>query len=121
MSTLRLATTLEADQLRVAVLAKVMFSFSPNIVMSPLALPRDILDRKIDSLLPNTHGALRDLLTQLKVRPTFEQQWPNQYAAGLAKGKARILKLERIRQDKFVMSDILQSDPEILAWWQSIA
>lgn len=110
-----------ADHLGVNVLAKVMFSFSPDIVLSPLALPRDILDRKIDSLLPNTHGALRDLLTQLKIRPTFEQQWPDQYAAGLAKGKARVLKLENIRRDKFVMSDILQPDPEIYHWWQAIA
>ena len=110
-----------ADQIGVAVLAKVMFSFSPDIVMSPLALPRHILDRKIDSLLPDTHGALRDLLTQLKTRPTFQQQWPDRYKAGLAQGKSRILKLESIRQDKFVMSDILQPDPEIYDWWQSIA
>ena len=110
-----------ADQLGVDVLAKIMFSFSPDIVMSPLALPRHILDRKIDSLLPDTHGALRDLLTQLKVRPTFAQQWPDQYGQGLAQGKSRILKLESIRQDKFVMSDILQPDQEIYDWWQSIA
>ena len=64
----------------VEVLAKVVFAFSPDIVMSPLALPRTLLDPWIDELVPQVDGALRDILVQLKTRPTFEEQWPDQYA-----------------------------------------
>ena len=109
-----------ADQFGVDVLAKVVFSFSPDILMSPLALPRNVLDKKIDSLLPGVQGALHDVLVQLKKRPTFEQQWPTQYAEGIRKGKARILHLETIRDHSITMADILQQDPEIYDWWQHI-
>jgi hypothetical protein len=110
-----------ADEFAVDILAKVVFAFSPDIIMSPLALPREILDRKIDSLtgyLPA--GALRDVLSQLKNRPTFQEQWPDQWQAGLITGKDRILKLETIRNDRFTMQDILSEDTDIHEWWQSI-
>jgi hypothetical protein len=109
-----------ADELGVDILAKVVFSFTPDIVMSPLALPREIIDRKVDELVPVTRGAMRDVLLQLKQRPTFEEQWPDQYLAGIARGKARILKLEQIRNDLFTMNNILEKDADIYAWWQNI-
>jgi hypothetical protein len=109
-----------ADELGVDILAKVVFAFTPDIVLSPLALPREILDRKVDELVPQTHGALRDVLLQLKQRPTFSEQWPDQYQAGLAKGKGRVLKLEQIRNDSFTMNDILEKDADIYRWWQDI-
>ena len=109
-----------ADELGVDILAKVVFAFTPDIVMSPLALPRDILNRKVDELVPLTRGALQDVLLQLKQRPTFEEQWPDQYHAGLAQGKARVLKLEQIRNDSFTMNNILEKDADIYAWWQDI-
>jgi hypothetical protein len=65
-------------------------------------------------------GALKDVLLQLKNRPTFEQQWPAEWQAGLAKGKRRVLKLESIRGDDYTFADILRQDPEIYEWWQNI-
>jgi hypothetical protein len=105
----------------VDVLAKVVFAFSPNIVMSPLALPRTLLDPWIDELIPQVDGALHDMLVQLKTRPTFAEQWPDEYAKGLAQGKARVLKLESIRTQKITMAEILAARPEILEWWNNIA
>lgn len=103
------------------ILAKVVFSFSPDIILSPLALPRQLLDAEIDRLTTAIPpGALRDVLLQLKTRPTFEEQWPDQYLAGLAQGKARVLKLEQIRGDSFTMSDIFKPNPDIYDWYQSI-
>lgn len=110
-----------ANELGVDVLAKVIFSFSPNIILSPLALPRHLLDKLADKLadkLPN--GALKDILVQLKTRPTFEEQWPDTWQAGLISGKARIFELERIRQDTYTLNDILKQDQEIYEWWQAI-
>ena len=111
-----------ADELGVDVLAKVVFSFGPDIILSPLALPRQLLNRTVDSLatqLPT--GALQDVLLQLKQRANFAEQWPDQWQAGLVKGKQRVLKLESIRGDSYTMADILKSNPEIYDWYQSIA
>ena len=110
-----------AKELGVDVLAKTVFSFSPDIVMSPLALPRELLHPWVDEILHSIDkGALHDILVQLKTRPTFAEQWPDTYRAGLIKGKARILKLEQIRKDVYTMSDILAERPAVLEWWNSI-
>jgi hypothetical protein len=110
-----------ARELGVEMLAKVIFSFSPDIIMSPLALPRHILDPWVDELAGRSAGAMRDVLLQLKLRPCFEEQWPDQYAAGLSRGKARVLQLEKIRTQSVTMTDILGSRPEVLEWWMKIA
>jgi hypothetical protein len=111
-----------AEETDSEILAKVVFSFSPDILLSPLALPRELLDQEVDRLvtrIPN--GALRDVLLQLKTRPTFAEQWPDEYQAGLTTGKARVLQLESIRQDTYTLDTILQPYPNIHAWYRSIA
>ena len=105
----------------VQLLAKVIFSFSPDIVMSPLALPRHLLDPWVDELAGRSAGDMRDVLLQLKTRPTFEEQWPDTYRTGLAKGRARVLKLESIRTQKVTMAEILAQRPAVLEWWNQIA
>jgi len=110
-----------ANELGVGFLAKVIFSFSPDIIMSPLALPRYILDTWVDELLAKLpNGALSDVLVQLKRRPTFAEQWPDDYRAGLIKGKQRILKLESIRSNPTTMVEILSNRHDILEWWNQI-
>jgi hypothetical protein len=107
--------------LGVDILAKVIFSFSPDIVMSPLALPRHLLDEWVDETLNVVDNhPLKDILVQLKTRPTFEEQWPNEYKNGLIKGKRRIEELELIRKDTYTMRDILAERPQVLEWWDSI-
>jgi hypothetical protein len=116
-----------ADELGVDILAKVVFSFTPDIIMSPLALPKDILHAWIDEYLvsgdPAGHlqnSSLRDILIQLKQRPTFQEQWPDEYESALARGKSRMLQLESIRQDKFTLSDILSERKDVYEWYNSI-
>jgi hypothetical protein len=109
-----------AQELGVDILAKVVFSFTPDIILSPLALPRTVLDRKLDQLIPQTHGALQNILTQLKTRPTFAEQWPDTYQQALAKGKRRVLQLEKIREDSYTLKDIVSADNEIQEWYESI-
>jgi hypothetical protein len=109
-----------SQELGVGLLAKVIFGFGPDIAMSPLALPRDLLDPWLDELIPAISGPMRDVLTQLKTRPTFAEQWPNEYCNGLIKGKKRILKLEQIRNDVYTMTDIMSARPAILQWWNDI-
>ena len=115
-----------AQELGVDVLAKVVFSFSPDIIMSPLALPKDILHPWVDEIVNGTPGGhpltgpLRDILIQLKTRPTFAEQWPDTYQAGLRKGKARTLEIERIRKDQYTFRDIMSLRPAALEWYDSI-
>jgi hypothetical protein len=109
-----------AQELRVNILAKVVFSFSPDIVMSPLALPRNILDPWLAELIDQTSGAMQSVLTQLRSRPTFAEQWPDTYLDGIKKGKKRMLQLEKIRKDVYTMSDILATRPAVLEWWNQI-
>jgi hypothetical protein len=105
----------------VQLLAKVIFSFTPDIIMSPLALPRHLLHPWLDELIVESTGAMRDVLLQLKTRQTFEEQWPEEYQAGLIKGKARVLQLEKIRTQSTTMTDILGQRKDILEWWMKIA
>jgi hypothetical protein len=111
-----------AQELDVDVLAKVVFSFSPDIVMSPLALPREILHPWVDEILDQLKGsgALRDILLQLKTRPTFAEQWPDTYNEAVVKGKQRMLQLESIRTCSTDMEKILSQRPTVAKWWSSI-
>ena len=111
-----------AQQYGVELLTKVIFSFGPDIVMSPLAMPRHLLDPWLDELIStSTAPSMRAVLEQLKSRPTFEEQWPDTYRAELAKGKARVSKLESIRSSPISMAAILNSKPEVARWWNEIS
>jgi len=110
-----------AEEEKVDILAKVIFSFSPDIVMSPLALPREILDPWVDEILSLVeNNPLKDILVQLKTRPTFQEQWPREYQSAIAKGKKRVLQLEQIRGDTYTIKDIFSQRPQVLEWWNSI-
>jgi len=109
-----------AQEYDVELLAKVIFSFTPDIIMSPLALPRHLMDPWIDELAGRSAGAMRDVLLQLQTRPTFEEQWPEQYSDALARGKRRVLKLESIRTSATSMQQILSKREEIARWWNEI-
>lgn len=110
-----------STELGVDILAKVIFSFSPDIIMSPLSLPRSILEKKLNGLIHSLpSGALKDVLTQLKQRPTFQEQWPDAWEKGLSRGKYRMLHLESLRKDEYGLDQILQQDNEIYEWWKNI-
>jgi len=110
-----------ADELGVEILAKTVFTFTPDVVLSPLALPRELLDSKVNEIIKCVKSpALQDVLEQLKKRPTIQEQWPDDYQSGMQKGKRRILELERIRKDAFTLDKILQRDSKIHEWWQNI-
>jgi hypothetical protein len=114
-----------ADEFDVNILAKVIFTFTPDIIMSPLALPRDLLNRKVDSIVNKfiLGDALRDVLLQLKERPNIQEMFPDDYERGMRKGKRRVLTLENIRPNAICMRDIFEGDQrctETLEWWDSI-
>lgn len=110
-----------AQQLGTRLLAKVTFAFGPDIVMSPLCLPRRILEPRVTDIISRlSPGPMRDVMQNLLQRPTFDEQWPDSYLQGIRQGKQRVLTIERIRGDAYGMADILAQDEEIYDWWQKI-
>jgi hypothetical protein len=106
----------------VDLLTKVIFSFTPDILLSPLALPRKLLDPWVQELLSECKlDSVRDMLVQLQSRPTFEEQWPDEYHQGLIKGKHRLSKLETLRPSTVNIQSILDRRPEVGKWFREIS
>ena len=91
----RLARELNCD-----ILAKVTFAFTPDIAMSPLFLPKNILHDYINELLLTDYvdnHTIRDMLKGLLTRPTFEEEFPEEYAKARIKGKWRMQAMDNLR------------------------
>jgi hypothetical protein len=111
-----------AQEYNVDLLTKIIFSFTSDILLSPLSLPRSLLEPWINELLEQVSiQSMRELLLQLKTRPTFEEQWPDRYRHGLLKGKKRLLKLESIRPSPVNIQSILDRRPEVGKWFREIS
>lgn len=110
-----------AQELGCGLLAKTVFAFTPDNIWSPLILPRPILESVIQDLLTKTHSrVITDLLTQLLFRETFQETWPDVYPDALVKGKQTVLQLEKIRNDKITMTDIMNQHQLLGSWWNAI-
>jgi hypothetical protein len=110
-----------AQELDSEILAKVIFSFGPDIILSPLALPREILEDWIaDTADRLPDGALKDVVLQLRNRATFQEQWPDTYQDGLRRGKARMQRIDRLRNSAVALEHILQKDARIHEWYSKI-
>jgi hypothetical protein len=114
------------NQLDVPLLSKVVFAFSPDILLSPLALPKKVLHAWIDDILDrvefthNTHS-LKSVLEHLKTRAAFEEEYPDRYQQAAKQGKQHLLKLESLRPDaKINMEQILVNYQPALDWWRKI-
>ena len=110
-----------ADELNVDILAKVCFAFDPSIAMSPLFLPRDILESIINGVLPKiNHRALKDVLNNLVTRPTFQEEYPDTYSQARIQGKQRIKKLDAVRGGMTFEETILDNEA-LSTWWGEIS
>jgi hypothetical protein len=117
-----------SKQLNTTILSKVTFSFTPDIMMSPLMLPKHILHRIIKEFIDyaNDQGhdqnqqPLIDVMNNLWGRPTFEEQWPEEYKDGQIKGKKRVLSIEAIRPGLTLEEILQQNDGEAYEWYKNI-
>jgi hypothetical protein len=115
-----------SQELNVELLTKVMFTFSPTEVLSPLALPRELLCTIIDEALEymepkatRKQQSLIDTLKNLKNRENLDDMFLGIDAVvGRKKGKERQQRIDKIRgQD---ITKILSRDKRVLEWWTSI-
>ena len=103
-------------ELDTEILTKVMFTFSNDEILSPLALPKELLHTLIDEALAymeplasHKQRALIDVIKNLKNRETF---MPTK------KGKQRQESIDKIRKQD--ITKILSKDERVLDWWTSI-
>ena len=103
-------------ELDTEILTKVMFTFSNDEIMSPLALPKELLHTLIDEaieymepLATRKQRALIDVLKNLKTRETFTPT---------KRGKERQESIDKIRRQD--ITKILSRDERVLEWWTSI-
>jgi len=118
-----------SKQLNVELLTKVTFAFTPDIVLSPIALPRKLLNEIVDELLDyivpladSKQQSLIDVLNNLKTRPNFEEMWPNEYKRGWAEGKLKQERIGQIRRDykKTTLESIFEQDKRLYDWWEGL-
>ena len=120
-----------AHELGVKMYVKVMFAFDPTKVLSPLALPRTLLNDLLDDLIAYCEPrvtwrtrVLLDTLVELRKRPTFAEEFPQGWEAGAARGKREQARVAAIRGDgkdgRLSLEEIYAARPEILKWWEAI-
>jgi len=103
-------------ELDAEILTKVMFTFSNDEILSPLALPKQLLETIIDEALAYIEPlatikqqSLIDVLKNLRQRETF---------TATKKGKDRQERIDSIRKQD--IKKILSKDERLLEWWTSI-
>jgi len=113
-----------SQELNVRIETKNMFAFEPDIIFSPLAWPRKILNNHIDALLDYmeplaTHkqSSLIRCLHSLKEQPNFEEQWPTDVDDAFKQGKAHQDRLDSIRNEQYTIKDIYAQNDELSRWW----
>lgn len=107
------------------IVAKHIYAFDPSILLSPLALPRDILDSLITSVIKKcvpyiteNNRSVLNALFEIKNAKTFEEQFPKTYKDGFIKGRDYLLGIEQTRKDSFTLSNIYGQNQLVLNWWK---
>jgi len=111
-------------ELGVRIETKIMFAFHSDVVFSPFAWPRNLLDSIIDNILkeikpratPNQATLIRTLEEMLR-RPTFQEQYANADKK-FFNGRDWHRKLDAVRNEQITMEDIYKKHcPELYDWW----
>jgi len=112
-----------SQRLNAKLLTKVTFAFDARQLMSPMSLPRQLLNTIVDENLEYIkkrstplQQSLIDVLENMKNRPTFEEEYKD--IEQIKQGKKRIEKIDTIR--KTDIKKILEQDKRMLEWWNDI-
>jgi len=102
---------------------KITFSFDSSVLMSPMLLPRNILDDILDDLIAYCEPKVThktqvyvDTFRSMKTRPVFEEEYTD-WQDGFARGRKQLLKLEEIRNASLTMERILSNHTGAHSWW----
>jgi hypothetical protein len=117
-----------ALELDVKIETKRMFAFHADIVLSPMAWPRHILDEIVNDLLdycrPRVTEKQQTLIRELEgllESPTFQEQWPDTANDQFFNGRKYQQIIQAIRKDgqdgRLTINDIYSEHPELWSWW----
>lgn len=117
-----------ATELDARVITKIIFAFDPEVVLSPLALPKQVLHPILDDLIQYTEKratentkSLVETFYELKKRPTFAEQFPESYKQAFITGRDKQRKLASRRGDGsnevVTLEEIYSQNANVLNWW----
>lgn len=117
-----------ARSMNVKMYVKLVYAFDPNILLSPLALPQEVLHPLLDNLIiklaplvDDKTKVLVETLRDLRKRQTFMEEYDN-WRDGFHQGKKYLQELASLRGDgtrgRLRLEDILANDPASLEWWE---
>ena len=117
-----------ALELDVKIETKRMFAFHPDIVLSPMAWPRHILDEIVNDVLnyarPLVTEKQQTLIRELEgmlTAPTFQEQFPDTAEEQFFNGRGYQQILHNIRKDgeagRLTLGDIYRQHPELWLWF----
>lgn len=114
--------------LDVHTLIKTTFAFDSSIVMSPMMIPRHILNPILDDIIEYAkEKALVNPKIQnyvvcfedIKSKKTFQEEFPD-WEDGIRRGKNRLLEIDTFRGNVGRIEEIFSQNKELLEWWNSI-
>lgn len=118
-----------AIELDSSIITKVIYAFTPDIVLSPMALPRELLNEILDDLIsymePRVTSKTRSLLDtflELKKRPTFQEAFPSNFKEAFFRGRHYQQKVSARRRDgepgyAVGLDAIYKENSKVFAWW----
>ena len=117
--------TMELD---VHTLIKTTFSFDSTIIMSPMMIPRHILDPILDDLIeyatekakinPKIQNYVECFL-DIKSKKTFEEEYDD-WQDGIRNGKEQMKKTDIYRNNPDTLNEIFSENDELIKWWKTI-
>lgn len=114
-----------AIELNVITYIKTTFSFDSSVVMSPLAMPKQILIEIVDDIIQYIEPKITEktkiyleALQDLKNKNTFDETYPD-YMEGLKRGKQNMIRIGDFRKDD-IFEDIIKKNKKLLEWWKKI-
>jgi hypothetical protein len=118
-----------ALELGVKSYVKISFDFDPSAIMSPMCLPRDLLDEicielieyesKVGNHLTRVYS---ETFNSILSRPTFEEKYGNSFPQGLINGKRRYQQIATHRKDAdhITIEQIFTRNNKVAEWWNNI-
>jgi hypothetical protein len=115
-----------AVELKVKSYVKITFDFDPSAIMSPMCLPRELLNPLLDELIEyeqlNGNEYTRiysETFKDMKNRPNFSDKYID-YKQGLRNGKNRYQRIDTHRKEEDKLMKILSKNHSIADWYITI-
>lgn len=118
-----------ALELGVKSYVKISFDFDPSAIMSPMCLPRELLDEICNELIEyesNVGNHLTRVYSEtfksMLTRLTFAEKYGNSFPQGLVAGKQRYQRIADHRRDSenVTIEQIFRRNNKVAEWWNKI-